>query len=455
MKLLQKAKASWLDLFRGSGSWKERIERNEALVLFLILLVAGAIRVLFLSHFYEELYTRREKGFWYPAWNFVHGKGLGIAEYCPTSYRAPLYFFFLIPFFFTSEWSYALPLGLAQAAFSIANVYLVYRLAKELFGSRPALFAAAFMAVYPYNLYHDTQNYPTFLFTFFLLLLTLDWLRLEKKPSCRRATFLGIWIGLAMLAQSGPLVFFAPLASFWLLWRWKDLRKTLKYVGIVAVTALIVMSPWIVRNYRVHHAFVPLSTDAGRVFYKAYNPWALYMLQNNLHVDLTPEPGEGVKTPSAGIGAQGCGFLGMTEYENDHYWYGKARTWIKENPQQVPLLMTYKFLQLWRPWLWTPKNALGDNGAVILSAAFMNWGYAISYATVLIFAGLGWLTSSREQKGRELLVILLAIAFSITYSLTYAFSKYRIPFDSVMAALAGAGIWRLLKAWFEYHKRVK
>lgn len=455
MKWLRTILAEWNDLVHGPGSLSERVERNATTLLWAVMALAVLLRLAFLFPFHQELFTRREKGFWFPAWNWVHGKGLGIAEYCPTSYRAPLYMFFVIPFFAIFGMDYVWPLGLAQAAVSSASVYLVYAIGKEWHSKRVGLLGALFMAIYPYNLYHDTQFYITFLFTFFLLLTVLGFLRLERTRSLKEAGLIGLWIGLAMLATSGPMVFFAPLACLWLWKRWGSFQQALKAAVVAAVVSLLVMAPWIVRNYNVHRAFVPLTTDAGRVFYKAYNPYALYMLLNNLHVDLTPEPGEGILTPMYGVREVDCSFLGMTELENEHYWYRKTFEWIKANPGQVPVLMTVKFVQLWRPWLWTPKGAAGENGAVIVSAMAMNWAYAFSFGTLLVLGAFEWLASSKDGRKRAWLFILLAIAFSITYSITYAFSKYRIPFDSVLAVLAAAGAWRLMEAFATWKSRKK
>lgn len=452
MRLVTRLVDVWKDLRSGPGAFAERIERNAPTLLWCVLALAVLLRLAFLYAFHQELLTRREEGFWFPAWNFADGKGLGIAEYCPTSYRAPLYMFFVIPFFYLFGMDYLWPLGLAQLAVSVASVYLVYRIGAEWRSKRVGLLGALFMAIYPYNLYHDTQFYITFLFTFFLLLTVLGFLRLERTRSLKEAGLTGLWIGLAMLATSGPMVFFAPLACLWLWRRWGSFKQAAKAAAIAAAVALLVMAPWIIRNYRVHRAFVPLTTDAGGVFYNAYNKYALAFLMNNIHVDYTPRP---IATPMGGVRQTGCGFLGRTEREVERFYYDLAFDWIRENPGQVPVLMAYKFLQLWRPWLWTPKGSIGENGAVIVSAFFMNWGYAISYGALLALGAFEWLASSKDGRKRAWLFAHLAIAFSITYAITYAFSKYRVPFDSVLAVLAAAGAWRLMEAFATWKSRKK
>lgn len=437
------------DLVRGPGDLGERVDRNGRPLLFLILALALVLRLGFLVAFHENLMTRNEKGFSYPALNLSQGRGMGIAADCPSSYRAPLYILFLTPFYVLfGEEGFVWPLGLAQVLVSVASVWLVYRLGKEWRSERVGLLGAAFMAVYPYNLYHDVQYYLTFLFTFFLLLTLLGFLRLERTRSWRTGAWTGISLGLTMLATSGPMVFFAPLASFWLWRRWGSFPLALKRVAVVAAMAALTMAPWVYRNWKVHHAFVPLTTDAGRVFYKSYNPWALEMLLIDLHADATPEPPDGIPGGMGGIGKVGCGFMkGYTEPESERYWYGKVGEWIRENPGQVPVLMGVKFVNLWRPWPWPPKGAVGETGDVILSATLMNLGHALAYGSLLIFAILEWILSTKEQRKRTWLFVLLAISFSITYSISYVSTKYRVPFDSVLAVMAAAAAWRFLEAY--------
>lgn len=438
------------DLVRGPGDLGARVDRNGRALLFLILALALLLRLGFLAAFHGNLSSRDEKGFSQQAISFVNGRGLGIAYDCPSSYRTPLYIFFVIPFhaLFGESRGYEWPLGLAQVAVSVAGVWLVYRLGKEWRSERVGLLGALFMAVYPYNLYHDVQYYPTFLFTFFLLLTALGFLRLERTRDPREAALTGLWLGLAMLSTSGPMVFFAPLASFWLWRRWGSFPLALKRVAVVAAMSLLVMAPWIYRNWKVHRAFVPLTTDAGRVFYKSYNPWALEMLLIDLHSDATPNPPDAAPTPMGGIRQTGCGFMrGYTELTSERYWYGKAWEWVRANPEQVPILMSVRFVDLWRPWPWPPKGVAGETGDIILSAFLMNLGHALAYGFLLAFAVLEWILSTKEERKRTWLFALLAIAFSLTYTISYVSTKYRVPFDSVLAVMAAAAFWRFLEAY--------
>ena len=442
-------RAAVRDVLRGSGTLSERLERNADALLFLVLALALVLRLGFLAVFHNELYSRNEKGFSYQAMNWAEGHGMGIAADCPTSYRAPLYIFFLIPFYaLFGEGRYAWPLGLAQVIVSTLSVYLVYRVGAEWRSKRVGLLAALIMAVYPYNLYHDVQFYITFLFTFFMLLTILGFLRLERTRSIKEAALTGLWTGLAMLATSGPKVFIAPLASLWLWKRWGSFAFAAKRVAVIAGVAALVMTPWVIRNWKVHHAFVPLTTDGGRVMYKAYHPLALQMMLHDLWVDATPDPVDAVPTPMTGVRQTGCGFMkGYTELESQKFWAAKAWEWTRVHPSEVSGLLAMKFTLLWHPWMFPPKGAEGGNGAVILSAFFMNWGYALSYGFVLVFAALEWLLESKEERKRTWLFLLLAVAFTLTYTITVAGTKYRVPFDSIMAVMAAAALWRWYEAW--------
>jgi len=86
------------DIFKGNGTLSERVERNASALIFVVLLLALVLRLGMLVVYHDNLYSRNEKGFSNQAWNVSIGRGMGIASDCPTSYRAPLYIFFLILF---------------------------------------------------------------------------------------------------------------------------------------------------------------------------------------------------------------------------------------------------------------------------------------------------------------------------------------------------------------------
>jgi len=201
---------------------------------------------------------------------------------------------------------------------------------------------------------------------------------------------------------------------------------------------------------------VPLTTDGGRVFYKDYNPLAMPMLLNDVWIDATPEPPDGIPTPMDGVRKSSCAFMqGRTEPEADRFWYAKAHAWIQAHPSEIPGLLGMKFLLLWHPWMYPPKGAVGGNGAIILSAAFMNWGYALTYGFLLVLALLELLLETKEERARAWLFVLLALAFTLTYVITTPGTKYRVPFDSILAVMAAVGSWRMIEAYGAWKRRKK
>jgi dolichol-phosphate mannosyltransferase len=77
----------------------------------------------------------------------------------------------------------------------------------------------------------------------------------------------------------------------------------------------------------------------------------------------------------------------------------------------------------------------------------MNWGYALSYGFLLTLGMLEVVLETKEERKRAMLFILLALAFTLTYVITTPGTKYRAPFDSVMAVMAASALWRLYEAW--------
>ena len=94
---------------------------------------------------------------------------------------------------------------------------------------------------------------------------------------------------------------------------------------MIIATLLMVatIAPWTLRNYRVLHAFVPISTNGGDVFYRANNGLAT-----------------GSYTPVAEED------LGELQDQNEAIWdqesYKRGKNWIRSHPFGFVKLAVFK-----------------------------------------------------------------------------------------------------------------
>jgi len=154
--------------------------------------------------------------------------------------------------------------GCVLLAFGAALMLL--RLTRKITGdSRIALLAALLFLFFPGVLVAETRagiEIPC-IFTMMLFMLALH--GAVKEGSLWRYGAAGMLLGTAVLVRS-EVVLFPVLVLVYLLVVAKGRAERRRVIGAIAVLALgtaVAMCPWIIRNYRLVHSFVPTATIAG------------------------------------------------------------------------------------------------------------------------------------------------------------------------------------------------
>src|SRR5205814_4446229 len=78
---------------------------------------------------------------------------------------------------------------------------------------------------------------------------------------------------LALLALTDPILSLAMLGIAWAIWRGRSgglgrLRQALRLTTVAALTALMGVCPWLVRNVQVHGEFVAVKSTFGYAFWQ-------------------------------------------------------------------------------------------------------------------------------------------------------------------------------------------
>ncbi len=170
------------------------------------------------------------------------------------------------------------PVQISQAFIDAATALLVVVLGRRLFPARIAWLAGLAYALHPLPAIQvaalGTEALAAFLLTSFLILT----FRAAERPTVGRGALAGLVFGLDLLVRPTPQLFLPFAMVFVLLPTLSGVGATqavprarpplLRRAGAALALALacfLVIAPWAVRNYRVHHAFVPLSTLGGVV----------------------------------------------------------------------------------------------------------------------------------------------------------------------------------------------
>ena len=169
-------------------------------------------------------------------------------------FHPPLYLYFLgIPFAVTGSLVAVQYLQCLVGALLVPALGLLGRSA----ASEPAGFVAAGLAAfYPELVWFAAHFWAETLFAVLLWWAIERLVASDARGSATAAAGAGLLFGLAILTRE-TVLYFLPLAALWLAWRRPGgVRRS----ALVVATALLVVLPWTLRNWKVFDAFVPVST---------------------------------------------------------------------------------------------------------------------------------------------------------------------------------------------------
>jgi 4-amino-4-deoxy-L-arabinose transferase-like glycosyltransferase len=151
------------------------------------------------------------------------------------------------------------------------TVLVVGLIAARLAGARAGVIAAALCAVYPTFIAADGAIMSESLFGALVALCVLQALRVHERPTVGRMAVLGLLAGGAALTRSEGLLL-APLLGLPLVALARAQR--LRLLAALAAGALVVVAPWVARNYDVYGKAV-FTTNEGTTVGGA-NCWETY-----------------------------------------------------------------------------------------------------------------------------------------------------------------------------------
>ena len=109
-------------------------------------------------------------------------------------------------------------------------------------------------------------------------------MRMRGEPgrhNTRRWACFGLAWGLIALSNS-TLLLFLPVCGVWILLGDRN-GKTLRGAAFAGVLFLVLLLPWMVRNERVFHAFIPMRGNFGAELYLGNGPGATGLLMEHNH----------------------------------------------------------------------------------------------------------------------------------------------------------------------------
>jgi hypothetical protein len=110
------------------------------------------------------------------------------------------------------------------------------------------------------------------LFTLCVMATVAVFTRFALAPSAAGAFVVGLVAGVASLVRPNGLAPLAGLVLGWSFHRLGALRSDAPRWAALVIGVALVLAPWTLRNARIFHAFIPVSTGGGELLYMGSTP---------------------------------------------------------------------------------------------------------------------------------------------------------------------------------------
>jgi 4-amino-4-deoxy-L-arabinose transferase-like glycosyltransferase len=395
----------------------------------------------------------------------IYGRTPGVAD----ASIPPLYSYALAAVYGVFGRGY-IQVGLFHILLDSLSIVMLVHIGKRLLprGETVGLLAALFYAFYPYLIFQnltvlDNPLFITELYAFILVLILL-----RDRPALDRGTWLlaglgGLILGLAMLTRPilPPLALFAALWFFFRL----NLKQTILRLLPVALVGAVVLGLWIIRNFEIYNAFVPMTTTSGANFWQGNSRFTVPFFRAGYDVQWT-SPSDDMLTED------------KYSREADAERFALGFQYLRDNPDKVPELLWVKFLVHWSievAPLYNPKPnerlGLDENGAFIIRQVDENGDPLLTYGAndpvtayatptfdfgrvihryywgVLFLLGLAGIVLSVKYWREVSLLWFAQISMTLVYMFFHPSTRYRAPTDPLWFLFSAYAIVWLWTWW--------
>jgi 4-amino-4-deoxy-L-arabinose transferase-like glycosyltransferase len=363
---------------------------------------------------------------------FVTSGTFGYQPGVPSADTQPLYGFFLVPLYWLFDGSW-LSIALAQTALAGATALVVYELGCRLFRRPWALVGALVATLNPYLVWHDVHVAREVLDGFLAAAIALAAYLAAERGSVAYAAAVGGVAGLGILANARLALLPVALAMYVAVSRRAAGRQAVAAgLAVVAVSATVV-APWLVRN-QVQVGCFTLTTNA-EAFWKANNASTLRVLRAGKWIDDVPL----LRAPRVYVGEgerrhiDECADMRFYQHRVWEFW--------REQPGEKARLAGQAVIMLWDPRARTYEVRPSGSAEVRPVGGTLElastWGQGLFIAVLYALALVG----SFRVKSGFLALALTLLAYQTVAAMVFAgTTRYRAPWDFLLALLATAGL---------------
>ncbi|HOM27026.1 MAG TPA: glycosyltransferase family 39 protein [bacterium] len=333
--------------------------------------------------------------------NFIAGKGLIVGENLK-SFRPPFYPFLLS--IFTLLKINLTGIRIIQTLISTFTIYLIYNIGKETFNKKIGLWSGWISAFYPYFIFYNGFILTETFFIFFTVLSIFFLIKIVERNG-KKSFLTGIFMGISGLTRPIFQLYF-PVSLIHIFFLKENFVKKIKKIFFITIGFCLTLSPWILRNYRIFHGFIPGTTMGGWVFWEGNNPYS--------------EGGPCSHFPE--------GILEVDEITRDKILYRMTFDVIRKNPERFLWLIQNKFRRFWN---------IIPNAPEFERKILYRFISVFSFGIMMPFFIIGFFISLKNKKAQ--FFHSLIILFTVFHIIFLASIRYRVPIEPFYIILSTYG----------------
>ena len=365
---------------------------------------------------------------------FVHSGTYGFIPGHPSAWTQPAYSFFLIPIYWILGRNWP-SVGLLQILVAVATALIVYEIGRRFISPRAGLIAAVVATLNPYLVWHDVHVNREIVDQ--VLAAAIVYLTLATADRAQRhvrwtAAALGVVLALAILGNT-RLLFVPVISAGFVLWH----RRTVLAPAFCIGACVLALLPWAVRN-DVSVGCFTLSTDT-KALWKANNANTYATLAAGKWIDDVPDLPGAPKTPEyagAYYDAHGT-VIPVDECAQMSFYRHKALAFIVDHPGEKAKLAGQAVRMFWDPRVQKTEGRPGASGFIDRARTWVQPVYEIP---LYLFALVGFFVAPR----RVAVLAVLLLGYQTLVAMGFAGdTRYRVPWDFLLALVASAAVLRL------------
>jgi 4-amino-4-deoxy-L-arabinose transferase-like glycosyltransferase len=314
------------------------------------------------------------------------------------------------------------PIRVLNCLLSALCCLLIVAIGRRCFDENTGLIAATIWAMWPVSIFLSGGIVSDHLATLVLLALVVVALKFADKPTLTAALVTGLVLGINLLVHPSRL-FLLPMFGLWVLIQFWGSWKSFAFAATIPLVALLVLAPWIVRNQRVFHRFIPFSTMGGSV-----------LLQGNNRIVATDPEYLGYNVWDTAIPEYKDALIAPNdEFGRDSVAKKLAKEWIGTHRDRWIPMAIAKIRRGWTPFL-QPHTPLSQRLGMLVA-----WGPILLLLIIGFVPSLLRFLRAREPGWLLHAVILHMVALDVVF---FGLARYRYVVEPYCVLIAVATVVR-------------